>query len=459
MISEKRFNHFLNNSIMQSEGFDMANSKALTKIHSIILISIIIFAAVTGTAAYVLWSWQGSSSDTIKVGLLADLYGQWGNHFFQGAVLAAEQINAAGGVLGKKIEVIAEDMMSGNSINIAEVSSATARLLHYHDVDFIIAQMGGDDICYTIQDMIVEDKTIVLAASGDSDGLTQRVLDDYDRYKYFFRTFLNTSSLTQNILAGLLLCREITGFNRIGYLGEDKAAAQNLMNEFDSCLPENGFELVYQGRYFSDILDCTSYFAAAEAAGTEILVVLSMKSEGVFIVKEYHERQSPMLLIGAMLRAGINTIDGWEISEGKCNYVSMFTFPTGVDYSWTSKTLPVKDAYFNRWNEPMENSAVTTYNPLLILADAIERAGTIETDAVIAALERTSIETMDSRDFVFTSSHDAMMGDWNDPESDHLIRIQFQWQNGQLVPVFPKWVRDEVNATYIFPDWPGPWSK
>jgi hypothetical protein len=44
-----------------------------------------------------------------------------------------------------------------------------------------------------------------------------------------------------------------------------------------------------------------------------------------------------------------------------------------------------------------------------ILPDAIERAGIIETDAVIEALEQTSIETSQARNFVFTESHDAMM--------------------------------------------------
>ncbi len=45
-----------------------------------------------------------------------------------------------------------------------------------------------------------------------------------------------------------------------------------------------------------------------------------------------------------------------------------------------------------------------------ILADAVRRAGTIETDAVIEALEETSLEISLARNFVFTPSHDLMMG-------------------------------------------------
>jgi branched-chain amino acid transport system substrate-binding protein len=94
-----------------------------------------------------------------------------------------------------------------------------------------------------------------------------------------------------------------------------------------------------------------------------------------------------------------------------------------------------------------------------ILPDAIERAGTIETDAVIEALEQTSIETSQARNFVFTESHDAMMGENpNDPDADYMLVMLFQWQNGEAVPVYPKKIMEEAGATYTYPDWPGPWD-
>jgi hypothetical protein len=34
-----------------------------------------------------------------------------------------------------------------------------------------------------------------------------------------------------------------------------------------------------------------------------------------------------------------------------------------------------------------------------------------------------------------------------------------QWQeNGELVPIYPKWLREETESSYIYPDWPGPWD-
>ncbi|MEJ2242762.1 MAG: hypothetical protein P8Y18_11580, partial [Candidatus Bathyarchaeota archaeon] len=95
-----------------------------------------------------------------------------------------------------------------------------------------------------------------------------------------------------------------------------------------------------------------------------------------------------------------------------------------------------------------------------ILVDAIERAGTIETDAVIKALETTNVETSNARHFVFTPSHALMMGtDANDPNADYPIVIGFQWQDGVQVPVDPLKIMEEANATITFPDWPGPWDN
>jgi hypothetical protein len=37
--------------------------------------------------------------------------------------------------------------------------------------------------------------------------------------------------------------------------------------------------------------------------------------------------------------------------------------------------------------------------------------------------------------------------------------IVFQWQNGEMIPIYPQKIMEEAGATYLFPDWPGPWDK
>ena len=60
---------------------------------------------------------------------------------------------------------------------------------------------------------------------------------------------------------------------------------------------------------------------------------------------------------------------------------------------------------------------------------------------------------------IFTESHAVMLGENpNDPNADYMLALLFQWQNGELVPVYPKKIMEEAGAIYIYPNCPGPWD-
>ena len=104
------------------------------------------------------------------------------------------------------------------------------------------------------------------------------------------------------------------------------------------------------------------------------------------------------------------------------------TYPTHVGCPLTNKTVLFSEAYMERWEVAPSTAAcfdVVRY----ILPDAIDRSGTTETEAVIKALEITEVETSLARQFVFTSSHDIMVGELglSNPDSDHYFACLFQW--------------------------------
>jgi len=432
------------------------NTTAITKLQSVILASIIIVAVVGGTATYFLLSGQ-ATSETIKIGILADLDDRGGRGIWQGVVLATEQLNAEGGMLGRQFEVIGEDTDTSIEVDASKINSAITRLLTYHKVDFIIGIAASAG--FMIQELIAEHKKIFFEIGSTEDAYTQRVLDDYDRYKYFFRVMFNATSIFQGVTASLLHLREQTGFNKVGYIGEDLGWNKAVMEGLDYVLPEvYGFDLVYKGTFPLDTVDFSSYFAAAEAAGVEIMLPLIALDGAIPFVKEYNNRQSPMVIYGTV--GVVSEPDGWEITDGKCEYTSSAACSIVAGYPLTSKTLPDREAYINRWDQiPRFNGAIAYDILRYILPDAIKRAGTIETDEVIEALEKSSIEVTNARNFVFTSSHDLMMGENpNDPDADYWMVIAFQWIDGKQVPVYPKKIMEEAGVTYIYPDWPGPWD-
>jgi branched-chain amino acid transport system substrate-binding protein len=304
-----------------------------------------------------------------------------------------------------------------------------------------------------IQDIMAEQKKIFISVCAPGDVLTERVLDDYDKYKYFFKVAPpNSTALSIGYTDSFVALREYTGFNKIAYLAMDLSVFDSTIQRVESLAELHGFELVYGNKFPPGTIDFSSYFAAAEAAGAEILVPMIYGIESISFIKEWHDRQSPMVIWGSDLSGADPTF--WETTDGKCAHETTPVVATILGYAISSKTLPFLEDCMERWNEEPQILATAGYEAIrFILADALERAGTLETEAVIKALEKVDLETPTAPRFVFTSSHDVMYG------TGYNEQYFFQWKpDGTRAPMYPRELKEEAGATYTFPDWLGPWD-
>lgn len=456
-FERKRYIHFFCSIYSFRKRFDLLNSKALTKIQAVLLVAVIAVALVA-TAAYVLLSEEDQITETIKIGICADLDSTGGSAIKQGAMLAAEQVNAEKGVLGRNFEIVAQDDDSETSVDITVATNALARLITVDEADFVITHSIGE-VRFNYLEIASEHEKILFTVNDLTEDLTQDVLDNYDRYKYFFRAgWGNETAATMGMAESIAVCRNYTGFNKIAFIYP--YGFEVLVSPVIDVLDECGFDVVLTQSFSWGTIDFSSYFAKAEAAGAEILYPMIFDSAGISFVKEYCDRQSPMVMWGKVEIA--ESSDFWQLTEGKCEHISTGGYPVVAGYPLTTKTMPTREAYFERWGEEISSLAAATYDVVsFILADAIERAGTIDTDAVIEALEETDVETSSAQRFVFTSSHDIMVGEAapNRPDENYMLVCVFQWQNGEMVPVYPVEIGEEVGATYTFPPWDGPWNK
>jgi branched-chain amino acid transport system substrate-binding protein len=422
------------------------NKKALTKIRTATLLVIIIIIATVGGVTYMFWSGSEQTGDVIKIGLCADINMPLGKAAIQGLTLAAEQINAEGGILGRQVEVIGEDSDSEEHYDLSKMTAAFNRLLTYHKVDFVIGG-GGEGV---LIETAADHRIIMFGTAMSDDAYTQMVQENYDRYKYFFRTIQNTTIRGTDFVKSILYLRELTGFNKIAYIATDYGpSAEATYDELRNSLENFGFEYVYDDRFIIGTVDFSSYLGAAEAAGAEILVTGIMTQEGIPLIKEWYDRQSPMIVCGRNY-IGSGNLQSWEWTEGKCENVLGAPF---YGYPLTTKTQQTEEAYFERWGTEISPPGIFNYDTLrFILCEAIKRAGTTETEAVLEALEMTSVETSFFKTFTFTTNHDSMYS----PDDDTII---FQWQEGGTrVPIYPPEAGQELGASYTYPDWPGPWD-
>ena len=439
------------------------DSRALTKIQSIILVVTIIIAATVLGAAYVLLSTPSKNED-IRIGICADLDSVGGLNLLRGATLAVEQINAEGGFLGRNLTIVSEDDDSeAPQGDIAVASNALTKLITVDKADFIIATgMPWSTLVY--QDICSEHKRILFATSDPSVQSTQRVADNYEKYKYYFRYgwLTNTTSANSGDVQSIVTLGKATGLTKVGYLIPDAGTIRNQTIPYmESQLPNHGLEVVYRGLYPLTTTDFASYFAKAEEAKTEILyAVINSVSKSPTFVSEWHERQSPMLLCGNIL--GAADISFWNLTQGRAEFVFTRSNAVSLGYPLTSKVVPAKEAYLKRWGVLMLGYSASAYDIVrFILSDAVKRAGTMETDAVIKALEKTSVETTLARRFSFTSDHDMLVEEagMTSLVDSSMLYIVMQWQNGTQVPVFPEALRIEADGTIKLPPWQGPWSK
>jgi branched-chain amino acid transport system substrate-binding protein len=438
----------------------MFDSKALTKLQSVGLIAIIVVGTVGGSLAYTLRSRPAQSTENIRIGICGDLDMNAGRATFRGATLASEQINAQGGILGRNITIVAEDDDSETPPgDIAVATNALTKLITVDKADYIISPQAIYDQTY--QDICAEHKKIFLSVSSVSDSDTQRVLDNYDKYKYFFRVWAtNVTSAIDGESDSTRILRNYTGFSKVALLVENFPFAGQFAEGVKQRLLDYGFDVVYYQTFPPMTTDFTSYLAAIEASGAQILSPFVWTQSCFSLVNEYSERQSPFVLWGPIGLALESKF--WELTNGKCDSASFVGLPIVSGYPFTNKTVPTREAYIQRWGDIPNTVATAAYDAMrFILSDAIKRAGTTESDAVIKALEKTDVETSMARRFVFTSSHDVMIGlaGPNIPSEDYMLVCLFQWQNGTQVPVYPKQLMEEAGATYKYPSWTGPWTS
>ena len=431
----------------------MFDSSSVTKVESVVLIAIIMVAVVGGGAAYFMLSGE-SSSDTIRIGVCADIDSVGGKAVWQGAILAAEHVNAEGGILGRNVTIVAEDDDSNIGMDPDKASKAMNKLIAGDKADFVLTS-GIANMIGIYQEIVADHETIMFHYGAYKDEITQKVLDDYDRYKYYFRLNVNETTsilLRKNVFETM---QEYTGLNKAAIWKSGLGSRSDTIDADTATLTELGMDVVHTAVIPYDTIDFTGYFVQAESRGAEIIIpYISAASSGVQFVKEYATRESPTVIWNLPYMA---TPDSWETTGGACNFITSGIKAVVAGYPLTSHVIPLREAYLERWGEPLWAPFIAfAYDVVrFILPDAIKRAGTIETDAVIEALEQTELEeTSLHRNLVFTSSHDRLIT----VIEDHMGNTHFQWQNGEQAVVYPRELMVDAGATYIFPDWPGPWD-
>src|SRR4030043_2465406 len=124
----------------------------------------------------------------IKIGIIGPMQFVEGIPHWNGATMAAEEINAKGGIqVGNKkmkIQLIKAD--SNEILDPMAATNAMERLMTKDKVDFVLGGFRTEAVL-PMQDIAMENKKIFIGMGAATDELCNRVAKNYDFYKYWFR--------------------------------------------------------------------------------------------------------------------------------------------------------------------------------------------------------------------------------------------------------------------------------
>ncbi len=376
-------------------------------------------------------------AQTIKIGVIGPMNFLQGKGHWNGALMAQDEINAAGGVQvgGKKMKIELVKADSNEFLSMTDATNAMELLLTRNKVNFVVGGFRTEAVL-AMQDIAMDYKTIFLGAGAATKKICDRVGEDYERYKYWFRiTPFNNINLARTSFIHLAtvggIMRKTLGIQtpKVAIVGEKQAWVEAMVKASEATIPKLGLELVGVWRPSQTATDVTAELSAIQRSGAHIVFTIFSASVGVTFAKQVGELKIPVAQVGINVEAQKDSF--WEATGGMGNYVmTLNTYARDVEYNELTK--PFVDGYIKRFDETPTYTA-DTRAAILMLAESAKRAGSLDADKIVAELEKWDQKSASGR-LKFDKNHDPIWG------PGYLTSLGVQWQDGKLVGVWPnKW--------------------
>jgi len=315
-----------------------------------------------------------AEAETIKIGCLLDTpggLGPMGVRMLNGARLAVDEINAAGGVLGKQVELIEED---GNT-DAATGFDGVKKMVEINGVQVIAGPMITGASLLSIP-YVMEQKVPLITPSA-----TGIPLSEMEGTEWFFRTCLRDDA------QGLVLADVVVdkGYNKLATIVLDNTYGKGLETAIVDRLDAVGWEgeHVVSIHYAEAALDYRTELQQIKDAEPDVVFACTYCDDGIIVFKQ-------------ALDLGLDDIP-WLGCDG--NYGSgLFADPKSAELmekAFVAGTRTVgagdayehfKAAYQDKYGEAPQVYCDTMYDAVWAAAKAIEAAGVYDGEAIRVAL-------------------------------------------------------------------------
>ena len=333
---------------------------------------------------------SAQAQETVKIGVIQPLTGSVaynGTTDINGSKLALDEINAKGGVLGKKLELVIEDgqCKPANSVNAAE------KLIQR---DKVAALSGAFCSSATLAVMPVAENYKIPLVTGvsSSASLTEK------GNRWFFRA-TETDALLAKSFAKILF--DQLKLRKVAYIGVNDDWGRGGVAEVEKQMTALGATTVMKEVFEHGTSDFYTILTKLKASGADGAFVAAETQDGSIFVKQKAEfgLQLKVFGVGSWATADFMKLTGAS-SEG---IYAAVPYASTMD---TPKNKAFVEAYTARYKEAPGKYSAAGYNAINILAAAINRAGSTDAEKIREALTKTNYEGPNGK-FVFDAKGQA----------------------------------------------------
>ncbi len=374
------------------------------------------------------------AQDVIKIGAVLPLskaaFSQAGEEQRRGLLMALEEIKQAGGVLGKKVELIIEDDTGEPSVGIAACEKLLTR-------DKVVALLGGYSSTITFAQLnAIQRYEPFVAWVGAS---STKVEHEFGPKRWFFH-YHPWDYHRQSTIRDFLLSIQPQPKN-IAVAYEDGIYGTTSRDYVVKYLKEKGFQVVFDERFKSGSSDFTPMLTKIKRANPEVFYWVAYAGDTTLLMKQAKELDfNPKLFLSVAI----------NFPQYKQSLGATGDFVSGVDVWIPSMKLvetvkwmeKFKKAYPDRTPEYWVPLA---YTNLMTVVDAIQRAGSTDKNKMIEAMENTDYDSPMGK-IRFKKSEEGGLHQAIDEQ------IITQWQAGASHVVFPA-SKATAKLLYPTPNW------
>lgn len=381
-----------------------------------------------------------SSADPYILGVASSINFVDGAQSLKGVIMAVEEINAKGGVnvggVTRNFKVESMDIRDGAAgVPASEALLGIEKVILDKKAQTIVVGPYRSEVLLASMDIYSKYKVPMLGTIAMTPASSAKVKKEKEKYKYIFRVGENSRFFVGYLLGVMNFIKKEFGYNKIFFFTQDVMWARLSEKYTTGGLTKQGWTISGAEAYPTGATDFSTGLMKARATGAQVICpIFDMTTAGI-LVKQWKSMRIPALMAGVVSPMGGS--EAWKTFDGKIGGTIITLMEIGlIPVPQVPASVMFYEAYKKRWGKEVQSihGPSAAYEAVYILADAMKRAGSVDSDAIVAALQKTDRMGVLGR-ARFNEGNQIIYG--NDP-SETALGCMFQWsEQGKRIPVFP----------------------